>query len=72
MTQQELYDYLKNKREWLTVAEISKALKSNPSLVRKGLKQMLKYNEMKCKKIKIHLEGQYQGDLRNIVHWRYK
>ena len=70
MGQQEVYNYLKKHRGWVTVTEISKAIKSKKNNVRLSLRAMLKYKEVDCKEIKIDVKGQYPRDKRRVEHWK--
>ncbi len=70
MSQQEIYDYLKEK-DWVTIREISEAIKSPINNVRLSLKQMLKYNEVLCKEIIITVRNQRPAE-RSVKHWKIK
>ena len=70
MGQQEIYNYLKKHKGWKTVTEIADAIKSQKIHVRRCLKQMLKYREVYCKEIKIHIYSKYNIKNRRVIHWK--
>ena len=47
MGQSDILEVLKNNKKWLSVSEISKEIKINPSNVNNSLRQMLKLREIK-------------------------
>ena len=68
MGQSEVYNYLEKVNDWKTSAQIAKAIKVRGSGLSRTLNQMLKYNELKMRQVKIRV-GKCKG-LRLVSLWK--
>lgn len=64
MGQQEVLQCLQLKRNWMCVIEIATATQTNIESVRRSLRQMLKYREVKKK------EMRHAPQARRIYYWK--